>query len=94
MTDAADAAREPQEQCGALLGQTRFLCDREPGHLGQHRTYLETVDKVVFYGGDLKAPGQRRLCKACFGGIDEEGFSVHGGKDIADRLRSARRSQR
>ena len=35
--------------CGAVLPPTRFVCDREDGHDGQHRTYLETVDEVVFW---------------------------------------------
>jgi hypothetical protein len=36
-------------QCGEVLQPTRFTCDRDSGHDGQHRTYLETVDEVVFW---------------------------------------------
>jgi len=31
----------------------------------------------------------RRLCKCCFGEIDTEGFSVHGGQDVASRIRES-----
>lgn len=39
----------PPDRCNAPMGGTRFVCDREPKHTGQHRTYLETVDEVVFW---------------------------------------------
>ena len=29
------------------------------------------------------------LCKSCFGEINVNGFSVHGGQDVADRLQAA-----
>ena len=35
--------------CGVVLGQTRFTCDREQGHGGQHRTYFEQIDEPVFW---------------------------------------------
>jgi hypothetical protein len=33
--------------------------------------------------------GKRTLCKSCFGEIDKDGWSVHGGRDVADRLKAA-----
>lgn len=33
--------------------------------------------------------GMRRLCKSCFGEVDEDGLSVHGGQDIAKRLQES-----
>lgn len=33
--------------------------------------------------------GQRTLCKGCFGEIGADGFSVNGGREIADRLKAA-----
>lgn len=42
MTERAEA------RCTAELNGTH--CDREPGHAGSHRGYLEQVDEAVFWG--------------------------------------------
>ena len=34
-------------KCGAVSGL--HVCDREPGHAGSHRAYLEQHDEVVFW---------------------------------------------
>lgn len=74
------------DKCCAPLGETRFNCHLAAGHSGQHQAYLDTVDEVVFFGG---RPESRTLCKECFGEIDPQGFSVHGGADVAARLKAA-----
>jgi hypothetical protein len=39
-------------RCEVQLGATRFVCDREQGHDGEHRTYFDTVDEVIFWPQD------------------------------------------
>lgn len=45
------------EPCGARSGgPLALVCDREPGHPGSHRGYLEAHDEPLFWRDDAGPP--------------------------------------
>jgi hypothetical protein len=78
--------------CGAVLGQTRFRCDREHGHSGQHRSYFEQIDEPVFWSErtirmDMRT-GQiyETIEEAKAAGVPDE-FLVSGTREALDGLK-------
>ena len=47
---------ETRAACGAVCGQfpLTLVCDRDFGHLGEHRGYLAAHDAAVFWRGDAR----------------------------------------
>jgi hypothetical protein len=42
----------PGDRCGETRGG--LVCDRSPGHAGDHRGYLETIDENLFWPSDVE----------------------------------------
>lgn len=46
----------PETQCGAHDPTCLYVCDRENGHLGNHRGYNDQHDEAVFWADSSSLP--------------------------------------